>query len=59
MKTVKIIVGVMVAITVILVLAIANYGGFTNVSVQIKEEGGEKLVYEKFMGSYDKTGSVA
>ncbi len=59
MKIVKIIVGVIVAITVILVLAIANYGGFTKVSVQIKEEGGEKLVYEKFMGSYDKTAAVA
>ncbi|MEI8273291.1 MAG: GyrI-like domain-containing protein [Paludibacter sp.] len=59
MKTVKIIVGVIISITLILLLAIANYGGFTNVNVVQKEEGGEKLVYEKFLGSYDKTGSVA
>ena len=59
MKTVKIIVGVIVAITVFLVLAIANYGGFTKVNVQVKEEGGEKLVYEKVLGSYNKTGAVA
>ena len=59
MKTVKIIVGVVIAVTVIIILAIVNYGGFTKVNVQLKEEGGEKLVYEKVMGSYDKTGLVA
>ncbi|MEI6554340.1 MAG: GyrI-like domain-containing protein [Paludibacter sp.] len=59
MKTVKIIVGVIVAITVLLVLAIANYGGFTKVNIQVKEEGGEKLIYEKVLGSYSKTGPIA
>ena len=59
MKTLKIIVGVIVAVTILLVLVIANYGGFTKVNVLVKEDGGEKLVYEKFMGFYSKTAEVA
>jgi effector-binding domain-containing protein len=58
MKTVKIILGIIVSITVIIVLIFANYSGFSKVSFQVKKEGGEKLVYQEVKGSYDQIGSV-
>ena len=58
MKIIKTILIVIISLTAIIVLMLFNYGWFTNVGVQLKEEGGEKLVYESRMGSYDKSGDV-
>ena len=58
MKTVKIILGIIVTITLILVFLIANYGGFSKVKFLVKEDGGEKLVYVNMKGGYDNAGAV-
>ena len=58
MKTIKIILIIIVSLTVIIVLLFANYGGFSKVNFQIKEEGGEKLVYQEITGPYAQTGTV-
>ena len=58
MKIVKIIIGIIVAITLILVLGIANYGGFTRIKVTEQEVGREKLVYVSLRGPYSETAPV-
>ncbi len=55
MKIVRIIIGVIVFSTLVLVFIIANYGGFKKITVNTRLEGGEKIVFKKMKGSYDKT----
>ena len=58
MKIVKIIIGIVIGITLILVLGIANYGGFTKIKVYEQEVGSEKLVYVSLRGSYSNTSAA-
>jgi effector-binding domain-containing protein len=55
MKALKIILYVIVSLVIITAMIYANYKGFSNVSVQIKEEGGEHLVYREVKGPYSET----
>lgn len=58
MKTIKIILGIIVSLAVIFALIYANYGGFSKVKFQVKEEGGEVMVYKEITGPYQKSGEV-
>ena len=48
---------ILVVITAVLGLY-AYYGGFKKISLQIREEGGETLVYEEVKGDYKNTAAV-
>jgi len=56
MKALKIILYVVVSLLIITLIIYANYNGFSNVSVQIKKEGGEHLLYREITGPYSQTG---
>lgn len=58
MKAIKTILGVIVSLIIIIILIYANYGGFSKVTFQVKNEGGERLIYYEIKGSYSKTGDV-
>lgn len=58
MKTLKIVLGILVSLTVIVTLIFANYGGFSKVNFQVKEEGGDYLVYRKITGPYKQTADM-
>jgi hypothetical protein len=58
MKTIKIILGIIAFLVIIIILLFANYGGFSKVNFQIKEEGGETLIYQKVIGSYSQSEAV-
>jgi hypothetical protein len=55
MKSVLLIV---VAIIIVIVIFYGYFGGFKKVVVQINEQGGETLVYEKITGDYRQSGVV-
>ena len=56
MKVLKIILYVIVSLVIITAMIYANYNGFSNVSIQIKQEGGEYLLYREVTGPYSETG---
>lgn len=58
MKTLKILVGVVLAIVTACVLAYGYYGGFTKVQFQTVKQGGEILVYQEFVGDYQQSGVI-
>lgn len=58
MKTLKIVLGIIFSLTVIITLVFANYGGFYKVNFQVKDEGGEYLVYKDITGPYNQTGEM-
>ncbi|MFP4622504.1 MAG: GyrI-like domain-containing protein [Bacteroidales bacterium] len=52
---------VFILLAVIIIAAVgiyAYYGGFKKISLQIREEGGETLVYEEVKGDYKNTAAV-
>ena len=50
---------ILLAVIVVVIVGIyAYYGGFRKIQVQIQEEGGETVVYEKVKGDYKKTAAV-
>lgn len=58
MKILKIIFLSIVALTIILLLGIANYGGFTKITFSESKTGGEKMVYLHHKGGYDEAGEI-
>ncbi|MDP4238542.1 MAG: hypothetical protein Q8904_03605, partial [Bacteroidota bacterium] len=58
MKVLKIILSVIACLIVIAAMIYANYGGFSNIRIQIKKAGGEILVYRDVKGSYSQTGEI-
>lgn len=58
MKTIKIILSIIACLVIIIVLLFANYGGFSKINFQVKEEGGETLIYQKIIGPYNQSGAV-
>lgn len=58
MNVFKIILGVLLSLLLIVMMIYANYGGFSKVSFDVKNEGGETLIYKDIKGSYTQTGDV-
>lgn len=58
MKTFKIILYVLVSLAIIIIMIYANYSGFSNVSFQVREAGGETLLYRELSGPYNQTGNA-
>jgi len=54
----KIILAILIVIIVFALAVYAYYGGFTSVKFEIKEQGGEVLVYEDVVGDYGQAGEV-
>jgi DNA gyrase inhibitor GyrI len=57
MKTLKILVGVVLALIAVIVAVYGYYGGFSKVQFQPVEQGGEILVYREFVGDYQQSGA--
>lgn len=55
----KIVLTILVVVIVLIVVVYAYYGGFTSVKFEIKEQGGEVLVYEHVVGDYSQAGEVS
>lgn len=58
MKTLKIISGTLGSLVLIIVIIFAYYGGFSRIKIQIKEKGGETLIYKELKGDYAQAGNV-
>ncbi len=58
MKTSRIIFGIILTLILVLVAIYAYYGGFSKIDIEIKQGGGETLVYRSVKGDYTKTGKV-
>lgn len=58
MKIVKILLWVIGILLLLGTLTYAYYGGFKRVDPQVREEGGELLVYEDMRGDYSKSGAL-
>ncbi|WP_422080972.1 GyrI-like domain-containing protein [Ulvibacterium sp.] len=59
MKTLQIVLWTIAVLVVILVSAYTYYGGFVTISPEIKEVGGETLVYEKITGDYSQSSAIS
>lgn len=55
MKVLKIILYVFVSLVIIVAMIYANYGGFSKVSINTEQKGGETLLYREITGSYSQT----
>jgi len=58
MKAIRIIFGIIVCLAIICFVVYAYYGGLTDVKFQVKQEGGDYLVYQKITGPYKQSGEV-
>lgn len=54
----KIIIIVFIGLIVIGLVLYAYFGGFKQLDIKIKEEGGETVVYEPIIGDYKQSGAV-
>ncbi len=59
MKTLKTVLAVIGSLLVAFIGIYAYYGGFSSISPEIREVGGETLVYEKMTGDYGQSGEVS
>jgi hypothetical protein len=59
MKALQIVLWIIVVLVVVIALAYAYYGGFVNISPEIKEVGGQTLVYEKITGDYSQSSAAS
>ncbi len=59
MKTLQIVLWIIVVLVVVIASAYTYYGGFVNISPEIKEVGGETLVYEKITGDYSQSAAAS
>lgn len=59
MKGKIILLSILGLLLVVLIGTYAYYGGFTKVSPEIQQCGGETLVYEKMIGDYAQSGTVS
>jgi len=58
MKTSRIILGIILTLILILVTIYAYYGGFYKINFEVRQGGGETLVYRSLKGDYSQTGKV-
>ncbi|MFW5757921.1 MAG: GyrI-like domain-containing protein [Bacteroidota bacterium] len=58
MKTSKIIFGIVLSLILILVAIYAYYGGFSKIDFEVRQGGGETLVYQSLKGDYSQTAMV-
>ncbi len=58
MKTLKIVLGVVLALIAVLVIVFGYYGGFSKVQFRPVKQGGEILVYREFVGDYQQSGKL-
>lgn len=49
---------IILTIFIILLLAFGYYGGLTKITVDIKKQGGETVVYQKINGDYKQSGVI-
>lgn len=59
MKALQIVLWIIVVLVVVIASAYVYYGGFVNISPEIKEVGGETLIYEKITGDYSQSAAVS
>ena len=56
MTVAKIILAATLIFTLIFFVFVVYYGGLKTIKVEVREEGGETVVYESILGDYRKSG---